>query len=537
MEALMHSWFLSSLVRVYPATLPGEQQTFVLEAARGERVSFQVAFRRDTQCCQVTASVAAQEALDIQVRRVGYVPLPHLNTGVPREEIDGVAYLPGLAPDPLLPEMTIHAGVHETNAFWITVRIPYSTAPGNYPVYITLAPLDEDPVTLEAQVQVHAAVLPLRRNFPVTHWFYADALIDWYKLTPFTEEFWTILRPYLADVAAHGQDTIYVPIFTPPLDGVKRPTQLLHVVRVGDCYQFDWTMVRRWIAEAKAHGLTHFEWCHLFTQWGVQHAIRIYEGHGLDNSLLWPPETGAVSPTYRNFLAQFLPEFERFLRDEGLMAQSFFHLSDEPHGAKHLANYRAARELLRELAPWMKVMDALSEISFAREGLTDVPIPSIDQAPSFVAEGLPAWSYFCCGPRGHYLNRLLDTPLVKVRMSGWLFYRLQAHGFLHWGYNYWYKSQTQQLIDPYIVTDGQAWPGWAYGDPFQVYPGADGPVDALRWEIFAESLQDYALLQAAGLDPGDPLLEDIVDYADFPRSEAWILQRRHRLLEILDKRA
>jgi hypothetical protein len=152
-----------------------------------------------------------------------------------------------------------------------------------------------------------------------------------------------------------------------------------------------------------------------------------------------------------------------------------------------------------------------------------------------VQEGYSPWAYFCCAPRGRYLNRLLDTPLVKTRMSGWLFYRTQVHGFLQWGYNYWYKSQTRQLIDPYTVSDGLGWPGWAYGDTFLVYPGADGPVDSLRWEVFAESLQDYALLQAAGVAPDDPLLADITDFAEFPRDPAWIAQARARVLTLLDR--
>jgi hypothetical protein len=324
-------------------------------------------------------------------------------------------------------------------------------------------------------------------------------------------------------------------MFTPPLDGVKRPTQLLGVRRDGDTYQFDWSLVKRWIDTAKAHGLNRFEWTHLFTQWGVQHAIRVYEGHAETSTLLWPPETGATSEVYRNFLRQLLPQLHRFVTEEGLFDRSFFHLSDEPHGPAHLANYRAARDLLRETAPWMRVMDALSEIEFARTGLTDIPIPSITTAPQFAQEGFPAWAYFCCGPRGRFLNRLLDTPLVKIRMSGWLLYRLRAQGFLHWGYNYWYRRQTTELIDPYTVTDAHAWPGWAFGDPFMVYPGPDGPIDSLRWEVFAESLQDYALLQTATVSPDDPRLADIHDYADFPREASWIKTRREDLLNRLDK--
>ena len=506
-----------------------------VEGARGERLSFQALVRNPgEQVAVVAAAVDAPEALTVTIRRIGYVPMPHFNSETPMEELDGVGFLPGYVPDPLFPETTVTMGGWETHGFWITLQIPREAVPGSYPLAITLTAGEEASITLTATVTVHAAVLPARKDFPVTHWLYADALLDWYKLQPFEERFWELLDIYFADMAAHGQDTIDVPVFTPPLDGVKRPTQLLHVRRDGNRYLFDWSLVRRWIAAARAHGLRQFEWTHFFTQWGVQYAIRIYHGRGEHEVLLWPPETGATSAIYRNFLAQFLPEFKNFLEAEGLMECSFFHLSDEPHGEEHLVNYRAARALLRELAPWMRVMDALSEIGFAREGLTDIPVPIINNAPDFIKEGFPAWAYFCCGPRGHYLNRLLDTPLAKIRMSGWLFYRTRVRGFLHWGYNYWYQSQTRHMIDPFTVTDGLRWPGWAHGDTFMVYPGADGPIDSLRWEVFAESLQDYALLQAAGIDPDDPLLADIVDYADFPRDAAWIARRRAEVLARLD---
>jgi hypothetical protein len=531
----VHTWLSSSLRRFYPASPAEDSQTLTLEAARGERVSFQAVCRIGAREQRMTASTSAPAELKVLIRRVGYIPLPHHSTETPLEELDGVGHIPGYVPDPLLPDLEFLAGPYETHAFWITVTVPLEAKPGRYPVAVTVV-AGEEHVTVTATVNVRRAVLPARRDFPVTHWFYADALCDWYKVQPFDQAFWHVLDPYLANVVAHGQDTLYVPMFTPPLDGVKRPTQLLDVRHTNGRYQFDWSLVQRWISAAQSHGISRFEWTHLFTQWGARHAIRIYEGRAETGALLWPPETGATSEQYREFLGQFLPQFERFLRTEGLVERSFFHLSDEPHGAEHLANYREARDLLSELAPWMQVMDALSEIRFAHEGLTDTPIPITATAPDFVRAGLPAWVYFCCGPRGRYLNRLLDTPLVKVRMSGWLFYRNQARGFLHWGYNYWYKRQTTDLIDPYVVSDGLSWPDWASGDPFQVYPGPDGPVDSLRWEIFAESLQDYALLQASGLPIDDPALVEIHDYADFPRDASWIALRRSELLDMLDRR-
>jgi hypothetical protein len=116
-------------------------------------------------------------------------------------------------------------------------------------------------------------------------------------------------------------------------------------------------------------------------------------------------------------------------------------------------------------------------------------------------------------------------------MHGFLFYRWPFRGFLHWGYNYWYQSQTRTLIDPYSVQDGLAWHrGWAYGDTFEVYPGADGPVDSIRWEVFGESLQDYALLQTLAVDRNDALLAPILSFTDFPKTAAWRHQTRAKLL-------
>lgn len=90
------------------------------------------------------------------------------------------------------------------------------------------------------------------------------------------------------------------------------------------------------------------------------------------------------------------------------------------------------------------------------------------------------------------------------------------------------------MIDPFDEQAGDAWPGWAYGDTFVVYPGPDGPIDSIRWEVFAESLQDYSLLQAAGVSPDDPILAQIEDYAQFPKNEDWIQTRRREVLARLD---
>ena len=82
-----------------------------------------------------------------------------------------------------------------------------------------------------------------------------------------------------------------------------------------------------------------------------------------------------------------------------------------------------------------------------------------------------------------------------------------------------------------MVQDGLAWErGWAYGDTFLVYPGPDGPVDSMRWEVLGASLQDYALLQSLGTRRDSDLLAPINSFEDFPKTENWRRNVRRALL-------
>jgi hypothetical protein len=529
----MQCWLAGSLRRFYPQSPAERRNELRLETVRGAGLSLQIVCRCSDAPATVSARVDAPEGIRMRVRRAGLAPVRHFTTETPAEELEGTGAIPGYVPDPLLPEATAKMGPWETTSFWVSIEAGDTVTPGEHRLTATLSTDAGDLPPMPIALDVHPATLRERTDFPVTHWLYADAIADWYRVDLFGEPFWRLLASYFRNLAKHRSDTIYVPLFTPPLDGVKRPTQLLGIAQDGQDYAFDWSLVDRWVATAREAGLSRFEWTHLFTQWGARHAIRIYHGHGEDGTLLWKPQTPATGETYHAFLSLFLPAFERYLRANDLLDRSFFHLSDEPSGAEHLETYRSARALLWELAPWMSVMDAMHEVDFVKEGLTDTPIALLPAVPDFQAEGLPVWAYFCCQPRGRFLNRMLDTPLTKIRMSGWIMYRLGVAGFLHWGYNYWYRRQTTELIDPFTVTDAHAWPNWGSGDPFVVYPGPDGPLDSIRWEIFAESLQDYALLQQAGIDRDDPLLAGIKDFADFPRDPDWIVSARAEVLALL----
>ena len=530
-------WTETSLNRVFPNSEAGSAETLELTSARNAQLSFQICFRNLRDCCvRVRASLDAPAGWNAKIRRVGFVLMDQHSTDVPPDEMDGRGFIPGLVPDPLFPEETANVGFEANGVFWITLQIPVDAVVGKtkftatltvedefrFPMWMGKAPFKID---LPISVDVKSTVLKPRTDFPVTHWISADSIWEYYKTEPFSDRFWELAEAYIENLTAHNLDVVYSPIFNARHEILQRPAQLLKVRPLGDDrYEFDFSDVRRWIQLAKKHGAHFVEWTHFFTPAPTsgKYPQRIFERWETIGKLLWAPEISAVSDTYRRFLEQFLPAFKQVLIEEEMLHRSLFHCADEPDGPVQVADYRQARALLNELAPWMKVIDAMSDPVFATERLTDMPVPSIVTAPQFTAAKCDAWVYFCCGPRGPYLQRFLDTPLPKLRMAGWLFYKLRAKGFLHWGHNYWFVFCTGTPTNPFIDAAVSSWPGMPHGDAFVVYPGESGPIDSIRWEVFAESLQDYALLQTAGIDPDDPMLAELESYAAFPKNEVWL---------------
>jgi len=519
-------WLESSLRRVYPATAPGSSE-LSLTAPRAGRASFQVCVRNDgVEPAGFDCTVAGADDLGPRVRLVGLVPLPHFTPTTPFEELEGVEHGPGLVPDPLLPETRVLIGPKESRSFWISLAVPADAEPGRRTIRAQVTPWGaKAPTEMDVTLDVANLVVQPRRDFPVIHWWRGEATWDYYKTGRFDERWWELTRAQLQDMWDHGSDVMPVPLLVARREAFKRPCQLLDVEEPSPGqYTFDWSRTKRFIDMCREIGFRKFEWSHLWIYWGAENPVRVYKRQGDEFVMLWPPDVSGFSDTFLNFLDQFLPEFHAFLVKEDLMEGAYFHLSDEPGEGRHIENYRRARAILREKAPWMKgkVMDALSSIEYGREGLTDIPIPLVASAQAYIDAGIPHWVYYCCAPTGPWLNRFLDTPLTKIRMSGWLFHRLGAQGFLHWGFNYWHKMEREEIGDPFHDASNASWPGIPYGDPFMIYPGADGPLDSIRWEVFAESLQDMAVLQTAGVAPDDPRLADIKTYAVFPKSEDWL---------------
>ena len=543
---------LSSQEKVFPdkvpcayAPLSAEHCTFL----SCEACSFQLAMRTAGASFH-PVSVSVESDLPVSVYKIGYVALTSACN--PGHEEGYERSVGGMFPDVLLkrpakPEIvrypnawggellceadvpaTVNCSSDCTQGIYITLNEDSDAlSVGDHPVTVTVTGLNDGAVlyTETRMFRVIGAELP-RIPAYYTNWFHCDCLADIYGVEVYSERFWEIFESFVSNAAKHRMNTLLLPAFTPPLDmpigGTRKNVQLVGVKCCEDgSYTFDFSRMRRYIDIALACGITYFEHCHLFSQWGAEHAPLIYADVNGRQTRIFGWETDAAGDAYRAFLAQYLTAFASFAKEIGVWERMVFHVSDEP-GAAHEEHYRAAAEGVRPYLAGCVIADALSDYRYYESGLVSTPIVSLDRVGAFTGRCDGLWVYYTGGPyMKNCSNRLISNTNPRTRVLGVQMYVLGAKGFLHWGYNYYYDRMSQGLFDPFA--DPCAYKQMP-GSTFLVYPGRDGAaVPSIREKAMAEAFADLGALQLLETKIGrEAVLALISDVLGCVPSAAWI---------------
>ena len=355
----------------------------------------------------------------------------------------------------------------------------------------------------EYTLEVIDAFLP-ECGIPVTQWIHIDSICAYHRVAPFTEAFYEMFGRYLDSYILHSGNMLYTPLFTPPLNtpcGEERMTVQTVGVKIAEGeYEFDFTELEKYIDFARVHGIKYFELSHLATQWGAQFCPKIMaEEHG-EIKRIFGWDTPSDGDAYRKFLEAFLPRLDAFLQGKGISDQCFVHISDEPR-KEHFSSYAALSALVRKHMKNYKILDAMSDPSFYREGVVDIPVVALSGYEKFTAEmdavRAEKWVYYCMEEGREYLsNCFFNMPLQRLRVLGFQLWLNGIRGFLHWGFNFYFDYNSRFLLDPHHRTDaGGAYPS---GDSFVVYPDYPSPhsrvMDSVRLEVFDEAISDYRSL-------------------------------------------
>lgn len=387
------------------------------------------------------------------------------------------------------------------------------------------------------------AVLP-KQNLIHTEWFHGDCLADYYHVPVLSEEWWRIAENFVRTAAKHGMNMILTPIFTPPLDtsigGERTTIQLVEIEKIETVsriaqYRFGFANLERWVLMCRGAGMEYFEMAHLFTQWGAEFTPKIMVKVSGKEEKMFGWHVKADSPEYRDFLQEFLPALTQKLRELGIAEKTIFHVSDEPE-EQNLESYKYAKALVEPLLAEFTIVDALSHIEFYKQGIVRHPVPANDFIEPFLEEKVPGlWTYYCVAQWNQVSNRFFSMPGARTRILGAQLYHHHMAGFLHWGYNFYNTQFSKEHLNPYEITDaGNAFPS---GDPFLVYPGADGSaVASIRLMLMLEAMQDLRALQCLELLIGREKTEEILTqgaekltFSEYPRDSRWISEMRERV--------
>lgn len=511
---------VSSLEKIRQDYVCTEKAIDSVCALVGEKVSFQFAYHTDKMGVR-RFEITADEGVEYEAFFVGQVPVNFPCYPNYRAHDGYITHNAAVLPDPLYP---VDRDWVQANFLWQSIWIRASAPAGEHKLTITFSTEEgEIEATSTVSIKVVDAVLP-EQTTKFTQWFHTDCISAYYGLESFSEEHWSMTERFIKMAADGGINMLLTPFFTPPLDtlvGGERPTTQLTIIKKdGDKYEFDFSRAHRWIEYAKSVGIKYIEFPHLFTQWGAKFCPKIVAEVNGRTERIFGWDVSATDPSYDNFLAQFLPAVKEFLKSEGMLENTVFHISDEP-SSKHLEAYVAARKVAMKYLEGCNTMDALSHIEYYEQGLVDLPVPALSR----IERWLPAdtlkerWCYYCCGAAEGNSNRYITMPSSRTRSIGPQMYKYKMDGFLHWGFNFYFSEHSRIMIDPFNVTDGYG--AFPSGDAYSVYPAKDGPIPALRLFVFYDALQDIRALQLLekyiGHDKTVELIEGVLGNITFDR--------------------
>lgn len=531
---------LSSLAKVFPDEEPVYQMECTkLSGLWGETISFQIAytgnhFMRERVALKVISPIADH----VRVRTVEEVPVGRATNGIVDDNY--LKTTSGLYPDLLRDRKDEYVIIrsNQWSSLWVDVKITDEITAGDYEIEFQFVKEEEVICSTSKKITVYGVQLP-KLGIMHTEWFHADCLADYYGVEVFSEEHWKLLENYFREYVDRGCNMMLCPLFTYPLDvaiGNDRTTTQLVDVEVRDgAYILGFDKMKRWVDLCKKCGIEYFEMSHLFSQWGAKYAPKVVATVDGKEEKIFGWHTPAVGE-YTRFLQVFLPQLIEKLREWKIADVTYFHISDEPR-EMHLESFKAAKESLGNMLEGFHTFDALSSYEFYKHGLISKPIPGNNEIEEFLEHGLTdMWTYYCTGQFYEVSNRFMSMPSARNRIYGVQLYKYDIIGILHWGYNFYNSQYSYEHVNPYLVTDaGNAFPS---GDPFLVYPGADGhPEESIRMMVHYEALTDLRALEllesltskehVMELIEGE--LEEPLTFKRYPKSDMYLISLRNKV--------
>ena len=529
-------WVSDPLVKIMQNTAqPANAPAYAhVAAARNEYESAQIVVTPTTNITSLTARVSAVSGPGtvkpgVSLNFVGYVHVEHGTPYTPPENL--IATAPANFPDPLLESTSVSVTAPGNQPIWVTVHVPANATPGTYRTSIIVNG-DGVSVSIPLVIDVLPVTVPSTRSLKIANWISYDTIVSGYNAPMWSEAFWTKVEAFAKLMADYRSNVILTRLNRSVVchdDGKGKLT-------------FDFTRFDRWVNTFKKAGaLDIIEGGHLSgkkSKLGPDFYVWYPDIIDPKGENIKPQKIIATSDQAKSFYSQFLPALQQHLIEKGWIDKYIQHVGDEP-GAINAESYRNVAAIVHQYAPRLKIIDAIATTNIAGAIDTWVLEPQ-NYTPNMAffdkrrAAGEAVWYYTCLSPKGRYMNRFLDNPLIDVRLMPWANYKYDLPGYLQWGLNAWHGDSFTTIEVNYGSTTTAFDPP---GDSHIVYKGKNGPLSSIRLEALRDGLEDFELLKL--LEKSNPtrakLICDslITSFTSYTRDPAAFRAARAQLISSL----
>jgi hypothetical protein len=410
---------------------------------------------------------------NIKAAFVRYVMTDEFGEGC--DERTPAKYSASLVEDPIdiIDKMEVQANT--VQPIWITLQVPAECQTGIYTGTITVHANGKHILKLSVDVSSHKLPPPHEWKYDLDLWQSPDPVARVHDAKVWSEEHFSLMRPYFTMLSNAGQKSITAIIIDQPWGSghayYKDPTMVKWTKRKDGSWSYDYTIFDRYISFMMSCGIKQRINCYSMVTWNLSF-IYYDEVKGDTTSISARPGSQA----YNDFWEPMLMDFTKHLKIKGWFDKTAIAMDE-----RDMESMKAVLSLLRKIDPEWKTALAGNYHPEIAMDIYDYCIiihskfdPDVLKARK--QEAKPSTYYTACGESRP--NGFTFSPPAENTWISWYAATEGFTGYLRWAYNNWTKATLQD-------TRYRTWPA---GDCYQIYPG---PRTSIRFEKLIEGIQDY----------------------------------------------
>ncbi|HVW12779.1 MAG TPA: glycoside hydrolase domain-containing protein [Mucilaginibacter sp.] len=358
---------------------------------------------------------------------------------------------------------------------WMTINIPANTATGYYKGTITvLAKGFSRSLRINIDVQNQILPPPHEWKFRLDLWQNPWVLAWDNHLQPWSEEHKLLLKKHLKLYADAGGKYITTYAVNSPWSDNSYTIEggmIESVKQKNGTWKFDYKIFDEYVELAMSVGIDKA--ITVYTPIPGNYRFRYIDGvTGNYITESWPPG----SDKFKAYWGPFLNDLKAHLQKKGWLTKTYIGINENP-----MDETLTAIKFVRANWPGWKITYAGDWHPELKNLLDDYSYVKGKESPQDIvaerrAKGFTTTFYVCCTPPKP--NNFLFSPPIEGRWMGWYASAYGYSGFLRWAYDAWPQDPNR---------DGRHG-GWAAGDCYLVYPGANS---GIRFEKLREGISDY----------------------------------------------